>query len=67
MEVLQEKDETILKFGRKLTKKEISIIQSCLIHSKAVKGSLAKLSDIERFAENIKQETWERYKRGNLR
>lgn len=63
MEVLQDKDGTILKFERKLSKKEISNIQSYMNYARAVKGSLAKLSDIEQFAELAKQDTWERFKK----
>ncbi len=67
MEVLQEKDGTIIKFGRKLSRKEIDNIQSYLKYARAVKGSIAKPADIEQFAEKAKQDTWERYKKNALR
>lgn len=63
MEVLQEKTGTTLKFERKLSKKEINNLQSYLNYAKAVKGSKAKSTDIEEFAEMAKQETWNAFKK----
>jgi hypothetical protein len=63
MEVLQDKTGTTLRFERKLSKKEINNIQSYLNYAKAVKGSKAKSTDIEEFAEMAKQETWNALKK----
>ena len=63
MEVVKDKQGTTLKFERKLSKKEINNLQSYLNYAKAVKGSKAKSTDIEQFAEMAKQETWNALKK----